>query len=52
MNLNTRGYLYSLNNAKFDQLILSKIAKIVAARCHIKDKYASNLISAGDEETG
>ena len=32
---------------KFDQLILSKIVKIVATRCHILRLNAQNSISAG-----
>ena len=37
-----------ISSIKFDQLILTKMVKIVAARCHIlRLKYAPNSISAG-----
>ena len=37
--------LYCLNNAKFDQSIISKIVKIVATRCQILRQNALNSIS-------
>jgi len=36
-----------LNGTQFDQLVLRKIVKIVATRCHTLRLNAPNLISAG-----